>query len=147
MFSINNFEIAVCLCFFSINIIGSSHAVNWALLVIYVPKVLGAAMFYAKVGDTAIVYTGDYNMTPDRHLGAAQIDRLQLDLLITEYGTCVCRWMLLYLLLYCLSAIVKKKIKNKKNNYFSSLPSFVSYPFFSLILSFFEMHFIVVDVD
>lgn len=43
-------------------------------------------MFYAKVGDTAIVYTGDYNMTPDRHLGAAQIDRLHLDLLITEYG-------------------------------------------------------------
>lgn len=66
-------------------------------------------MFYAKVGDTAMVYTGDYNMTPDRHLGAAQIDRLQLDLLISEYGICVCRWlMLLYLLLYCLSAIVKK---------------------------------------
>lgn len=48
-------------------------------------KVIGAAMFYAKVGDAAMVYTGDYNMTPDRHLGAAQIDRLQLDLLITEY--------------------------------------------------------------
>jgi integrator complex subunit 11 len=43
-------------------------------------------MIYAKVGDTAMVYTGDYNMTPDRHLGAAQIDRLKLDLLITEYG-------------------------------------------------------------
>lgn len=50
----------------------------------YAGHVLGAAMFYAKVGDTAIVYTGDYNMTSDRHLGAAQIDRLQLDLLITE---------------------------------------------------------------
>lgn len=50
-------------------------------------------MFYAKVGDTGIVYTGDYNMTPDRHLGAAQIDRLQLDLLITEYGTCLCKWL------------------------------------------------------
>lgn len=57
----------------------------------YAGHVLGAAMFYAKVGDTAIVYTGDYNMTPDRHLGAAQIDRLQLDLLITEstYATTV----------------------------------------------------------
>jgi len=43
-------------------------------------------MIYAKVGDAAMVYTGDYNMTPDRHLGAAQIDRLMLDLLITEYG-------------------------------------------------------------
>ncbi|XP_065868174.1 cleavage and polyadenylation specificity factor subunit 3-II-like isoform X2 [Euphorbia lathyris] len=50
----------------------------------YAGHVLGAAMFYAKVGDSSMVYTGDYNMTPDRHLGAAQIDRLQLDLLITE---------------------------------------------------------------
>lgn len=41
-------------------------------------------MVYAKVGDAAIVYTGDYNMTTDRHLGAAKIDRLQLDLLISE---------------------------------------------------------------
>lgn len=46
-------------------------------------------MFYAKMGDAAMVYTGDYNMTPDRHLGAAQIDRLNLDLVITEYGMCV----------------------------------------------------------
>jgi integrator complex subunit 11 len=43
-------------------------------------------MIYAKVGDASMVYTGDYNMTPDRHLGAAQIDRLMLDLLISEYG-------------------------------------------------------------
>ncbi|KAL8476078.1 hypothetical protein ACS0TY_028662 [Phlomoides rotata] len=50
----------------------------------YAGHVLGAAMFYAKVGDSALVYTGDYNMAPDRHLGAAQIDRLQLDLVITE---------------------------------------------------------------
>ncbi|KAL1806929.1 hypothetical protein ACET3Z_029997 [Daucus carota] len=57
----------------------------------YAGHVLGAAMFYAKVGDSAIVYTGDYNMTPDRHLGAAQIDRLHLDLLISEstYGTTI----------------------------------------------------------
>ncbi|KAG6707822.1 hypothetical protein I3842_06G051600 [Carya illinoinensis] len=57
----------------------------------YAGHVLGAAMFYTKVGDSAIVYTGDYNMTPDRHLGAAQIDRLQLDLLITEstYATTI----------------------------------------------------------
>ncbi|PIN11331.1 putative cleavage and polyadenylation specificity factor (CPSF subunit) [Handroanthus impetiginosus] len=50
----------------------------------YAGHVLGAAMFYVKVGNSAVVYTGDYNMTPDRHLGAAQIDRLQLDLVITE---------------------------------------------------------------
>ncbi|CAN7044147.1 unnamed protein product [Brassica rapa subsp. trilocularis] len=50
----------------------------------YAGHVLGAVMVYAKVGDAAIVYTGDYNMTTDRHLGAAKIDRLQLDLLISE---------------------------------------------------------------
>lgn len=57
----------------------------------YAGHVLGAAMIYAKVGTNAMVYTGDYNMTPDRHLGAAQIDRLQLDLLITEstYATTI----------------------------------------------------------
>ncbi|XP_020271246.1 cleavage and polyadenylation specificity factor subunit 3-II [Asparagus officinalis] len=57
----------------------------------YAGHVLGAAMIYAKVGVNAMVYTGDYNMTPDRHLGAAQIDRLQLDLLITEstYATTI----------------------------------------------------------
>ncbi|XP_010527804.1 PREDICTED: cleavage and polyadenylation specificity factor subunit 3-II isoform X2 [Tarenaya hassleriana] len=57
----------------------------------YAGHVLGAVMIYAKVGDAAIVYTGDYNMTPDRHLGAAKIDRLHLDLLITEstYATTV----------------------------------------------------------
>ncbi|XP_049935153.1 cleavage and polyadenylation specificity factor subunit 3-II [Nymphaea colorata] len=57
----------------------------------YAGHVLGAAMFYAKVGNSSVLYTGDYNMTPDRHLGAAQVDRLQPDLLITEstYATTV----------------------------------------------------------
>lgn len=86
--------ICVCGC---IILVGFFHVINFQLSLFMMYKVLGAAMFYAKVGDTAMVYTGDYNMTPDRHLGAAQIDRLQLDLLITEYGTyvhkvlsCVC---------------------------------------------------------
>ncbi|KAJ4783344.1 hypothetical protein LUZ62_034590 [Rhynchospora pubera] len=57
----------------------------------YAGHVLGAAMIYAQVGEEKMLYTGDYNMTPDRHLGAAQIDRLSLDLLITEstYATTV----------------------------------------------------------
>ncbi|CAA6669787.1 unnamed protein product [Spirodela intermedia] len=57
----------------------------------YAGHVLGAAMFYVKVGDATMVYTGDYNMTPDRHLGAAQICHLPLDLLITEstYATTI----------------------------------------------------------
>jgi Cft2 family RNA processing exonuclease len=88
MFSQNNFKNVDC--FFQ----SILHPMLIELSLYYVPKVLGAAMFYAKVGDTGIVYTGDYNMTPDRHLGAAQIDRLQLDLLITEYGTCLCKWLM-----------------------------------------------------
>ncbi|XP_068014364.1 integrator complex subunit 11 isoform X2 [Melanerpes formicivorus] len=35
----------------------------------YAGHVLGAAMFQIKVGCESVVYTGDYNMTPDRHLG------------------------------------------------------------------------------
>ena len=39
----------------------------------------------------SLVYTGDYNMTPDRHLGAAWIDKCRPDLLITEstYATTI----------------------------------------------------------
>jgi len=57
----------------------------------YAGHVLGAAMFQVRVGGQSIVYTGDYNMTPDRHLGAAWIDKCRPDLLITEstYATTV----------------------------------------------------------
>lgn len=68
----------------------------------YTCKVLGAAMIYAKVGENTIVYTGDYNMTPDRHLGAAHIDRLQLDLLVTEYGAYTC--ISSFIIFLCISA-------------------------------------------
>ena len=47
-------------------------------------KVLGAAMFHVQVGTQSVVYSGDYNTTPDRHLGPARIDRLKPDLFITE---------------------------------------------------------------
>jgi integrator complex subunit 11 len=55
----------------------------------YAGHVLGAVMFHVKVTDylgiqETFVYTGDYNMTPDRHLGAAWIDKCEPDLLITE---------------------------------------------------------------
>ena len=57
----------------------------------YAGHVLGAAMFLVKVGQQSIAYTGDYNMTPDRHLGAAWIDKCRPDLLITEstYATTI----------------------------------------------------------
>lgn len=48
----------------------------------YAGHVLGAAMFYVRVGDQSVVYTGDYNMTPDRHLGAAWIEKLRPDVSI-----------------------------------------------------------------
>nr|MBE5724810.1 integrator 11 [Cucujiformia] len=53
--------------------------------------VLGAAMFWVRVGSQSIVYTGDYNMTPDRHLGAAWIDKCKPDVLISEatYATTI----------------------------------------------------------
>ena len=50
----------------------------------YAGHVLGATMFMVRVGAESVVYTGDYNMTPDRHLGAAWIDCCRPDLLITE---------------------------------------------------------------
>lgn len=57
----------------------------------YAGHVLGAAMFWIRVGSQSVVYTGDYNMTPDRHLGAAWIDKCKPDLLITEstYATTI----------------------------------------------------------
>ena len=51
----------------------------------YAGHVLGAAMFHVRVGSESVLYTGDYNMTPDRHLGAAEADlALRPDVLITE---------------------------------------------------------------
>lgn len=57
----------------------------------YAGHVLGAAMFQIKVQNQSVVYTGDYNMTPDRHLGSAWIDKCTPDLLITEstYATTI----------------------------------------------------------
>jgi integrator complex subunit 11 len=54
----------------------------------YAGHVLGAAMFEIRVGAQSVVYTGDYNMTPDRHLGAAWIGKVRPDLLITESTYC-----------------------------------------------------------
>ncbi|KAI5181460.1 integrator complex subunit 11 [Nematocida sp. AWRm80] len=50
----------------------------------YAGHVLGAAMYHVKVGDQSTVYTGDYNMSPDRHLNAAWLPRLNPTVLITE---------------------------------------------------------------
>lgn len=57
----------------------------------YAGHVLGAAMVHIRVGSESVVYTGDYNMTPDRHLGAAWIDKCRPDVLISEstYATTI----------------------------------------------------------
>lgn len=59
----------------------------------YAGHVLGAAMFLLNIGPYTVLYTGDYNMTPDRHLGAARLPQVmpRIDLLITEctYATTV----------------------------------------------------------
>ncbi len=57
----------------------------------YAGHVLGACMFYVECNGESVVYTGDYNMTADRHLGAAWIDKLRPDVVITEttYATTI----------------------------------------------------------
>ena len=48
------------------------------IIIIISGHVLGAAMFQVRVGSESLVYTGDYNMTPDRHLGAAWIGTVHI---------------------------------------------------------------------
>uniref|UniRef100_A0A914CDW6 Integrator complex subunit 11 n=1 Tax=Acrobeloides nanus TaxID=290746 RepID=A0A914CDW6_9BILA len=58
----------------------------------YAGHVLGAAMFLVTNGSESVLYTGDFNMTPDRHLGAAHVyPGLKPNLLITEttYATTI----------------------------------------------------------
>ncbi|XP_063678812.1 integrator complex subunit 11-like [Bolinopsis microptera] len=57
----------------------------------YAGHVLGAGMFLVKVGNQSVLYTGDYNMTPDRHLGCAWVDRCNPTVLISEstYATTI----------------------------------------------------------
>lgn len=58
----------------------------------YAGHVLGAAMFQISVGSESVLYTGDFNTTPDRHLGAARVEpELKPDLLISEstYATTI----------------------------------------------------------
>ncbi|KAL3895309.1 MAG: hypothetical protein SGCHY_004776 [Lobulomycetales sp.] len=55
------------------------------------PATFSAPPCFTSALDLSLVYTGDYNMTPDRHLGAAWIDKCAPDVLITEttYATTI----------------------------------------------------------
>lgn len=57
----------------------------------YAGHVLGAAMFAIECNGEKVVYTGDFNMTADRHLGSAWIEKIRPDLVITEttYATTI----------------------------------------------------------
>jgi integrator complex subunit 11 len=57
----------------------------------YAGHVLGAAMFSVECNGEKLVYTGDFNMTADRHLGSAWIEKLKPDVVLTEttYATTI----------------------------------------------------------
>ena len=50
----------------------------------YAGHVLGACMFLIEYKNLKVVYTGDFNSNADRHLGAAWIEKVRPDVLITE---------------------------------------------------------------
>ncbi len=50
----------------------------------YAGHVVGAVMILVESGGESALYTGDYNMTPDQHLGSAYIPRVVPDVIITE---------------------------------------------------------------
>ena len=60
----------------------------------YAGHVLGAVMFNIQKDNISVLYTGDYNTSPDWHLRACEIDRLKPDLVISEstYGTVNREW-------------------------------------------------------
>lgn len=51
-------------------------------------------MFFVEFEGKSVLYTGDYNTSPDRHLRACEVDRLNPDLVISEstYGTVNWEW-------------------------------------------------------
>ena len=57
----------------------------------YAGHVLGACMFLVRCGHQSVLYTGDFNMTADRHLGPAKGLRCYPDVLISEstYATTI----------------------------------------------------------
>lgn len=50
----------------------------------YAGHVLGAAMFHVECDGFKVLYTGDFNTAPDKHLGPARVPPLQPDVLICE---------------------------------------------------------------
>lgn len=57
----------------------------------YAGHILGACMFSIEYNGLKVVFTGDFNSTADRHLGAAWIEKIRPNVIITEstYATTV----------------------------------------------------------
>jgi integrator complex subunit 11 len=57
----------------------------------YAGHVLGACMFLIEYKGIKVLYTGDFNSNADRHLGAAWVDKIKPNLIITEctYATII----------------------------------------------------------
>ncbi|EKX72498.1 cleavage and polyadenylation specificity factor, putative [Theileria equi strain WA] len=67
------------------------HIGNIKITPYYAGHVLGAAMFHVECDGFSVLYTGDFNTVPDKHLGPAKVPRLCPDVLICEstYATVV----------------------------------------------------------
>ncbi|GAW80637.1 RNA-metabolising metallo-beta-lactamase domain containing protein [Plasmodium gonderi] len=57
----------------------------------YAGHVLGACIFKIEVNNFSVIYTGDYNTVPDKHLGSTKIPSLNPEIFISEstYATYV----------------------------------------------------------
>ena len=49
---------------------------NLKITAYYAGHVLGAVMFCIEYNGIKVVYTGDYNTSPDRHLSGCKIDKI-----------------------------------------------------------------------
>jgi len=78
-------HIAKCVAKFSvINLHQTVEANGLKIKSYYAGHVLGACMFLIEYKNLKVVYTGDFNSNADRHLGAAWIEKVRPDALITE---------------------------------------------------------------
>ncbi|CRG99769.1 cleavage and polyadenylation specificity factor, putative [Plasmodium relictum] len=57
---------------------------NMSITPYYAGHVLGACIFKIEVNNFSVIYTGDYNTVPDKHLGSAKIPSLSPEIFISE---------------------------------------------------------------
>ncbi|CAA9987871.1 cleavage and polyadenylation specificity factor, putative [Plasmodium knowlesi strain H] len=64
---------------------------NMSITPYYAGHVLGACIYKIEVNNFSVIYTGDYNTVPDKHLGSTKIPSLNPEIFISEstYATYV----------------------------------------------------------